>query len=244
MCGRTACTVRGGGGRKPGQSGSTRRTAQAPPVDPTATPSTSALRCLLTSSTNSSKPPGTPSSRGCWIASGASRPSRTKRRSTIGTAPPVIESGIYWLFDDPEIAQTLLLRELVSDPNVIGELTRAFDLAGKKTEVKTYLTDRAQTGDYQTNREKRWESHPDGVQFAFRRDCLKIEHKLLSQICHFDGSQTMYAGGSPPRRRSSNWSCQRDAPLRAMRSTLNSCSRVWRLPSGAVRRFRWGISTR
>jgi hypothetical protein len=95
--------------------------------------------------------------------------------------------NLYWLFDDPEIAQTLLLRELVSDPNVIGELTRAFDLAGKKTEVKTYLTDRAQTGDYQTNREKRWESHPDGVQFAFRRDCLKIEHKLLSQICHFDG---------------------------------------------------------
>ena len=31
------------------------------------------------------------------------------------------------------------------------------------------------------------ESHPSGVQFAFRRDCLKIEHKLLSQICHFEG---------------------------------------------------------
>jgi hypothetical protein len=36
VCGRTACTVRGGGGRKPGQSGSNSRTAQAPPADPTA----------------------------------------------------------------------------------------------------------------------------------------------------------------------------------------------------------------
>ena len=35
MCGRTACTDRGGGGRKPGQSGQHGRAAQAPLADPT-----------------------------------------------------------------------------------------------------------------------------------------------------------------------------------------------------------------
>lgn len=92
-----------------------------------------------------------------------------------------------WIWDDPEIEHTLLLRERVSDEDIVGPLTRAFDLAGRKTGVKTYLTDRALTGAHKTNREKRWEAHPEGVQFAFRRDCLKIEHKLLSQLCYFEG---------------------------------------------------------
>jgi hypothetical protein len=95
--------------------------------------------------------------------------------------------NVCWLFDDVEILRTLLLRELVSDRDLLGSLAGAFHLARNKTLVKTYLTDRAQTGGYPTDREKRWEAHPDSVQFAFRRDCLKIEHELLSQICHFEG---------------------------------------------------------
>lgn len=98
-----------------------------------------------------------------------------------------VSGNVVWIWDDPEIEETLLLRERVSDPEVVGELVPTFRLVGDKTRVKTYLTDRALTGAHKTNREKRWEAHPEGVQFAFRRDCLKIEHKLLSQVCHFEG---------------------------------------------------------
>lgn len=56
-----------------------------------------------------------------------------------------------------------------------------------KIQVKTYLTDRAQTGSHQTNREKRWETHPNSVQYASRRNAWLIEYRLLNQIVHFDG---------------------------------------------------------
>ena len=94
--------------------------------------------------------------------------------------------NVIWVWD-PEVEHTLQLREQSTDSGVVGDEQEAFVLARKKTAVKTYLTDRAQTGAHKTNREKRWEAHPSSVHFAFRRDCLKIEHKLLSQICHFEG---------------------------------------------------------
>ena len=49
-----------------------------------------------------------------------------------------------------------------------------------KIAIKTYLTDRAQTGAHMTNREKRWEAHPDSVQFARRSECLGIELVLVN----------------------------------------------------------------
>jgi hypothetical protein len=104
------------------------------------------------------------------------------------TSSPIHQDGnLRWIWDDTEIASTLLLRERVRDPRVVGGLARVFVRAAKKIQVKTYRTDRALTGATKTNREKRWEAHPESVQFAFRRDCLKIEHKLLSQVCHFAG---------------------------------------------------------
>jgi hypothetical protein len=57
----------------------------------------------------------------------------------------------------------------------------------RKIAVKTYLTDRALTGAHKTNREKRWEAHPDSVQFALRDTCLQIELVLVNQMCHFEG---------------------------------------------------------
>lgn len=57
----------------------------------------------------------------------------------------------------------------------------------RKIAVKTYLTDRALTGDFKTNREKRWEAHPHSVQFALRHACLDIELRLVNQMCHFKG---------------------------------------------------------
>ena len=56
-----------------------------------------------------------------------------------------------------------------------------------KIHVKSYLTDRAQTGAYQTNREKRWEAHPLSPQFALRQDCLMVELALLEQLVGFVG---------------------------------------------------------
>lgn len=55
-----------------------------------------------------------------------------------------------------------------------------------KVRVKTYLTDRALTGEHKTNREKRWEAHPHSVQFAERRQCMAIEHVLMTQLCAFE----------------------------------------------------------
>jgi hypothetical protein len=64
---------------------------------------------------------------------------------------------------------------------------RVFGDAYGKIKVKTYLTDRALTGEHKSNREKRWETHPQSVQFALRRHCLEIELALINQLCHFEG---------------------------------------------------------
>jgi len=56
-----------------------------------------------------------------------------------------------------------------------------------KVKTKSYLTDRAQTGEYKTNREKRWETHPHSPQFATRKQCMRIEFKLLNQALNFEG---------------------------------------------------------
>lgn len=57
-----------------------------------------------------------------------------------------------------------------------------------KIQVKSFLTDRRQTGDFQTNREVRWETHPRSPQFSARMDCLKIQDKLIAQITTFDNA--------------------------------------------------------
>jgi hypothetical protein len=57
-----------------------------------------------------------------------------------------------------------------------------------KIQVKAFLTDRRQTGDYQTNREVRWETHPQSPQFSTRKDCGEIAQKLIAQIATFNGA--------------------------------------------------------
>jgi len=64
---------------------------------------------------------------------------------------------------------------------------KVFDAIMDKVRVKSYLTDRALTGDFKTNREKRWEAHPGSPQFAVRRDCLMVELTLLDQLVGFRG---------------------------------------------------------
>lgn len=83
--------------------------------------------------------------------------------------------------------KTVLLRNYLLSPEV-GDHLETFQVAYKsKIQVKTYLTDRVLTGTHKTNREKRWETHPASVHYAFRRDCLEIEHVLMKQLCHFSG---------------------------------------------------------
>jgi len=78
------------------------------------------------------------------------------------------------------------LRAVLLDP-ALNPDSVIFDRAYEKIATKIYKTDRAQTGAHQTNREKRWEAHPDSVQFALRKTCLEIELYLINQLCHFEG---------------------------------------------------------
>jgi len=90
-----------------------------------------------------------------------------------------------WLWDD-RYQTTLKLREILLDPQQSAPHQKFFSSILKdKIKVKTYLTDRVQTGVHKTNREKRWEVHPKSVHFALRRSCLEIEKELVTQLCHF-----------------------------------------------------------
>ncbi len=93
--------------------------------------------------------------------------------------------NIYWFFGDLP-RRVVELRQLLGHSR-LNPYAALFKAVYEKIKVKTYLTDRAQTGEHQTNREKRWEVHPGSVQFSFRRHCLEIEYTLINQVCHFDG---------------------------------------------------------
>lgn len=91
------------------------------------------------------------------------------------------------LFLDNTVRTCTQMRQLIRDTRRNPDVEVFKTILDDKVKVKTYLTDRAQTGDYKTNREKRWETHPNSVQYALRRDCMHIETKLLLQIAMFEG---------------------------------------------------------
>jgi hypothetical protein len=94
--------------------------------------------------------------------------------------------NIFWMWDE-KYQRAIELREILLNPNKNNEADLFSSILKDKLKVKTYLTDRVQTGKHKTNREKRWEVHPESVHFAFRRYCIDIEHRLISQLCHFEG---------------------------------------------------------
>lgn len=102
-------------------------------------------------------------------------------------AAPIHTADNIELFLNDDTKDCVFMRRFMRDSsrNPASEVFQA--ILSDKIKVKTYLTDRAQTGDYKTNREKRWEAHPNSVQYALRRDCMKIETKLLTQIATFKG---------------------------------------------------------
>lgn len=106
---------------------------------------------------------------------------------TRRTNPPIHRAdNLTWMDDATVPRRTIRLRELL-----LGEEDRqyaeVFGAIYDKLQVKTYLTDRVLTGEHKTNREKRWETHPDSVHFGRRHTCMAVEYTLINQVCHFDG---------------------------------------------------------
>ncbi|QNI30858.1 hypothetical protein H7849_17275 [Alloacidobacterium dinghuense] len=91
-----------------------------------------------------------------------------------------------WIYDELML-RTLKLRRFLCEPETSPDVEFFKAVLDGKIKVKTYLTDRAQTGPYKTNREKRWETHPHSVQFATRRTAMEIEYVLVTQLCAFEG---------------------------------------------------------
>lgn len=94
--------------------------------------------------------------------------------------------NIIWYFDEL-ILRTLKLRKYLTSSKQSPDVAFFRQVLTDKIKVKTYLTDRVLTGDYKTNREKRWETHPQSVHFAERRTCMAIEYALITELCAFDG---------------------------------------------------------
>lgn len=87
----------------------------------------------------------------------------------------------------PTMLRTLKLRKYLTDTETSPDAPFFQDVLEDKIKVKTYLTDRVLTGVHKTNREKRWEVHPNSVHFASRRTCMAIEYTLIRQLCEFEG---------------------------------------------------------
>lgn len=88
--------------------------------------------------------------------------------------------------------RTMKLRAFLRDSRTSPAARFFGDVLEDKVKVKTYLTDRVLTGDHKTNREKRWETHPESVHFAYRRDCMAIEYTLIEQLCQMEGFPEEY----------------------------------------------------
>jgi hypothetical protein len=88
------------------------------------------------------------------------------------------------LLRDPAHVRLLRVRQALLDSKLNPDFQLFFSILDK-VRVKSYLTDRALTGDFKTNREKRWEAHPQSPQFALRRDCLAVELELIDQLVRY-----------------------------------------------------------
>ncbi|MCH7903026.1 MAG: hypothetical protein IH944_00500 [Armatimonadetes bacterium] len=93
--------------------------------------------------------------------------------------------NIAWTCTD-KMLRTMKLRIFLQDPDTSPAASFFTSVLEDKVMIKTYLTDRVLTGDHKTNREKRWEVHPQSVHFALRRDCMDIEYSLIEQLCRFE----------------------------------------------------------
>jgi hypothetical protein len=105
----------------------------------------------------------------------------------LGKKGRLHERGNIGWFSDDVAFRTLKLRKYLTSPATSPDAHFFKKVLADKIKVKTYLTDRVLTGDHKTNREKRWETHPESVHFAERRTCMGVEYALVTQICSFKG---------------------------------------------------------
>tara|TARA_B100001142_G_C14303155_1_gene643661 strand:+ start:296 stop:1393 length:1098 start_codon:yes stop_codon:yes gene_type:complete len=99
-----------------------------------------------------------------------------------------VPENIYW-FGGQDFTRLLKLRAALKQLESVNQ--RFIIECLKKMQLKTYKTDRVKTADvgaqHYTNREYRWETHPNSVHFALRRQCMLIELELIEQLTRFDG---------------------------------------------------------
>lgn len=91
-----------------------------------------------------------------------------------------------WILSDLPMKVVALRKRLLD--KVSNKDQAVFAEVFDKVKVKSYLTDRVLTGAHKTNREKRWETHPESVHFALRRTCWEIEFALINQVMHFENA--------------------------------------------------------
>lgn len=96
------------------------------------------------------------------------------------------ESNVNWM-PVQFIQDYVTTRQALLNPDFNSEYSVFKTASRKKIAVKAYKTDRALTGVSKTNREHRWEAHPDSVQFSSRMDSMLIHERLLLQILTFTG---------------------------------------------------------
>lgn len=91
---------------------------------------------------------------------------------------PHVKSNIR-LASTTDLSWLIRARPLFS--SIIG--SKSYD----KIEVKSFLTDRSQTGADQTNRAKRWEVLSADFQYASLEECWSVQRKLLESLTGFSG---------------------------------------------------------
>lgn len=101
------------------------------------------------------------------------------------TANPLHSSRNVDVFMDTDVQRYTRIKQIIYDESINPDKDVFELIYNDKIQVKCYKTDRTQTGDYKTNRELRWEAHPNNFQFAYRRDCDGVETALVLQICAF-----------------------------------------------------------
>lgn len=87
---------------------------------------------------------------------------------------------------DVALLDMLKLRQALKDPAINPDAAFFRGALKDKMLLLAYQTGRAQTGEFKTNREQRWEAHPRSPQFAVYSACAHIEYKLTRQICDFE----------------------------------------------------------
>lgn len=113
--------------------------------------------------------------------------SALEQTSAIGTSEINIDFVDIMKRNHPQLTEDL---HWIKPPHYLYSLRTVAksDVLLDKAQRKTYLTDRRQTGESESNRIKRWDIPLTDPQYAQYRQCIQIEAKLLAQVYEFLGA--------------------------------------------------------